>query len=102
MQTEQSTLLLRQIGGKVAYYRKLRKLTQANLASQVSVSSSVISRLERGKYSDNLPLGLLINISRILGISLSQLLDVEENEQSLWQKKSASHVITHSCIKNLL
>lgn len=89
MGNEKSALLLRQIGGKVAYYRKLRNLTQAELAGRVSVSTSVISRLERGKYSENLPLGLLLNIAGVLNIPLSLLLAVEEDEQKLWQTAAA-------------
>ncbi len=85
---EKSALLLRQIGGKVAYYRKLRNLTQAELAGRVSVSTSVISRLERGRYSENLPLGLLLNIAGVLDIPLSFLLAVED-EQKRWQTAAA-------------
>lgn len=84
MNTMNTLLLLRQIGGKVAYYRKMRNLTQAELAERVSVSASVISRLERGKYSMNLPLGLLLNIAAALDIHYSLLLDFKEEEEKVW------------------
>ena len=44
--------MYKQIGNKVAYYRKLRNLTQDQLADRVSISVSSISKLERGKYNN--------------------------------------------------
>ena len=41
--------MYKQIGNKVAYYRKLRNLTQDQLADRVSISVSSISKLQRGK-----------------------------------------------------
>ena len=48
MNTMNTLLLLRQIGGKVAYYRKMRNLTQAELAKRLGVNKGYISRIERG------------------------------------------------------
>lgn len=77
-------LLLRQIGGKVSYYRRMRSLTQAELAERVFVNPSVISRLERGKYSANLPLTLLLKIAAALDIHYSLLLSFNEEEEKVW------------------
>ena len=38
----------RQIGLKIAYYRKLRGLTQEQLAEQLGVSNKTISKWENG------------------------------------------------------
>ena len=38
----------RQIGLKIAYYRKLRGLTQEQLAQQLGVSNKTISKWENG------------------------------------------------------
>ena len=38
----------RQIGLKIAYYRKLRGLTQEQLAEKVGISSSFMGHIERG------------------------------------------------------
>lgn len=40
------------IGAKVAYYRKLNCYSQYDLAEKLSVSRSVIAKIESGKYND--------------------------------------------------
>ena len=55
--------MYKQIGNKVAYYRKLRNLTQDELADRVNISVSSLSKLERGKYNNNIPLSMLIMIA---------------------------------------
>lgn len=66
--------MYKQIGNKVAYYRKLRNLTQDQLADRVSISVSSISKLERGKYNNNIPLSMLIMIAEGLRIDSTGLL----------------------------
>lgn len=78
-------VVIRQIGGKVAYYRKLRGLTQTQLADKVKVSLSVISRLERGKYRENISLGLLMDVANALDIDYMLLLTFADSEKRiLW------------------
>lgn len=77
-------IVVRQIGGKIAYYRKLRGLSQVQLAEKVMVSSSVISRLERGKYSENIAIGLLMDIADALDIDYLLLLTFDEAEKRIW------------------
>ena len=75
--------MYKQIGNKVAYYRKLRNLTQDQLADRVSISVSSISKLERGKYNNNIPLSMLIMIAEGLRIDVSMLVSFDEREKLL-------------------
>ena len=75
--------MYKQIGNKVAYYRKLRNLTQDQLAGRVTISVSSISKLERGKYNNNIPLSMLIMIAEGLRIDVSLLVTFDEREKLL-------------------
>ena len=75
--------MYKQIGNKVAYYRKLRNLTQDELADRVNISVSSISKLERGKYNNNIPLSMLIMIAEGLRIDVSLLVTFDEREKFL-------------------
>ena len=75
--------MYKQIGNKVAYYRKLRNLTQDELADRVNISVSSISKLERGKYNNNIPLSMLIMIAEGLRIDVSMLVSFDEREKLL-------------------
>ena len=75
--------MYKQIVNKVAYYRKLRNLTQDQLADRVSISVSSISKLERGKYNNNIPLSMIIMIAEGLRIDVSLLVTFDEREKLL-------------------
>ncbi len=75
--------MYKQIGNKVAYYRKLRNLTQDELADRVNISVSSLSKLERGKYNNNIPLSMLIMIAEGLRIDVSMLVSFDEREKLL-------------------
>ena len=75
--------MYKQIGNKVAYYRKLRNLTQDELADRINISVSSISKLERGKYNNNIPLSMLIMIAEGLRIDVSMLVTFDEREKLL-------------------
>ena len=62
----------RQIGLKIAYYRKLRGLTQEELAEKVNITREHLGRLERGKYGCSID--LLIELSYTLNASTDYLL----------------------------
>lgn len=40
------SIIFKQIGAKIAYYRTLRGLHQVDLANKIGVSKSVLSRIE--------------------------------------------------------
>ena len=75
--------MYKQIGNKVAYYRKMRNLTQDELADRVNISVNSISKLERGKYNNNIPLSMLIMIAEWLRIDVSMLVSFDEREKFL-------------------
>ena len=58
----------RQIGLKIAYYRKLRGLTQEELAEQVGVTPAFIGHLEAPNIPKALSLDTLFDIATVLEV----------------------------------
>lgn len=58
----------RQIGLKIAYYRKLRGLTQEELAEQVGVTPAFIGHLEAPNILKALSLDPLFDIAAVLDV----------------------------------
>ncbi len=58
----------RQIGLKIAYYRKLRGLTQEELAEQVGLTPAFIGHLEAPNISKALSLDTLFDIASVLDV----------------------------------
>ena len=80
------TFRYKQIGSKIAYYRKLRDMTQETLASKANISVSALSKIERGKYNNNLSLSILFSIAKSLRIDVVTLLSFEEEEKKMqWE-----------------
>ena len=77
-------MLYRQIGAKIAYYRTLRQMTQAELAKKVNLSKSTFGRIERGKYNNGVPIATLLDIAEGLHIELSALVTFSEDEKKIW------------------
>lgn len=57
---------------RVRYYRKLRSMTQSQLAERVGVTQAYICSLENGKRT-NPSLQLLLRIARELGVTVEEL-----------------------------
>ena len=66
------------IGLRIAYFRKMRNLTQAKLAELVSINKNYLSHIESGSSFKVISLPLLIKISKALDVKLSILVDLEE------------------------
>lgn len=66
------------IGLRIAYFRKMRNLTQAKLAELVSINKNYLSHIESGSSFKVISLPLLIKISKALDVKLSILVDMEE------------------------
>ena len=66
------------IGLRIAYFRKMRNLTQAKLAEIVSINKNYLSHIESGSTFKVISLPLLIKISKALDVKLSILVDLEE------------------------
>lgn len=57
-----------ELGEHIAFYRKRAGLTQAELAEQIHVSRSYLSRIENSNISQSFSLELLFNVSRQLNV----------------------------------
>lgn len=78
------TMIYRQIGAKIAYYRTLRQMSQRELATKVNLSTSTIGRIERGKYNSGVPISTLLDIAEGLRIELASLVTFNEEEKKVW------------------
>lgn len=70
-------------GSTIKQLREKRKITQKELAEQISVSDKAVSKWETGK---GLPdISILEELSKALGVSVSELLtgDLKENENQV-------------------
>lgn len=72
------------IGAKIAYYRTLRQMSQAELAKRANLSASTLGRIERGKYNNGVPISTLLDIAEGLRIELSDLVTFSEEEKKVW------------------
>ena len=83
-------IFYRQIGAKIAYYRTLYGLDQNQLADKVHISQSTLSRIERGKYGENISISLLLDIAEGLEIDPSLLTTFTVLEKSMWSYQAYS------------
>ena len=80
-------IFFRQIGAKIAYYRTLYGLEQKQLADKVHISQSTLSRIERGKYGENISLAILLDIAEGLEIDPTLLTTFTGVEKDMWNYK---------------
>ena len=64
---------------KMHEYRKAINLQQADLAELVGVRRETIGKLENGKYNPSLKLA--IDIAKVLGKSVEDVLEFEEDDE---------------------
>lgn len=64
---------MKRIGSKIAYYRKIRGMTQVELAEKAEMSASYISRIERGASVQGIPLTIYLRLAVALGVTLEDL-----------------------------
>ena len=62
------------IGLNVAYQRKLKKLTQIQLAEQAKISISYLSKIEATGCNKSLSISVLNQIANVLGVEISEFL----------------------------
>lgn len=79
-------ILVRQIGAKIAYYSTLRDMSQKELARKANISTSSLSKIERGEYNDNISVSLLMDIADGLQIDLTLLVTFSDLEKNMWWK----------------
>lgn len=68
------------VGQRIAYYRKLKGLTQKELAELVGIQDNYLSRIETGRKTARIP--ILMMIATALDMSLRELLGDGEEEES--------------------
>ncbi|MFR2365963.1 MAG: helix-turn-helix domain-containing protein [Eubacterium sp.] len=62
----------------MAYYRKLRGLTQMQLAEAVNISRTHISNIEAPNVQTSVSLDTLLDISEVLNVNITSLLTTKE------------------------
>ncbi|WP_040196419.1 helix-turn-helix transcriptional regulator [Candidatus Soleaferrea massiliensis] len=65
-----------QLGLNIAYYRKMKGLTQEQFAETLGISRTHLSSIESPKSSHAPSLELVLKISRALEINIDKLLDL--------------------------
>lgn len=68
----------RQIGLKIAYYRRLRGFTQEELAEQVGLTPAFVGHLEAPNITKALSLDTLFDIATVLDIPPSKFLSFDD------------------------
>ena len=63
----------------IIYYRKLRKISQKELADELNMSQRNFSRIENGEVSINLD--LINKIAHLLNVNPEELLGITENNK---------------------
>ena len=82
---DRKAIVFKQIGAKIAYYRTLSGMHQVVLAEKIGISSSVLSRIERGKYNENISVSMLLDIAEGLGVDVAMFVTYDEHEKSMWE-----------------
>lgn len=75
--TERNAQRWIQIGLKIAYYRKLNKLTQEDLAEKVRISPGYVSQIEAPKTVQPISLNLLFEIADMFNIPPKKFFDFD-------------------------
>ena len=65
------------IGMRIANFRKLRNMTQAELADKLNINKNYLSQIETGSRNKTISLPMLIRISRALDVELALLTDID-------------------------
>lgn len=67
------------LGLKVSYYRRLRGLSQEQLAERIGKNPSYIGQVEAPNIAQAISLGLLFDIAKTLGVPAYKFLDFEDD-----------------------
>ena len=67
-----------QLGLNIAYYRKLRGLTQMQLAEKTDISRTHISNIEAPNMNTSISLEKLFDIAEILEVPITKLFEFRE------------------------
>ncbi len=67
-----------QLGLTISYYRKLKGMTQDQLAKAVDLSRTHISNLEAPRMKTSISLDKLFDIAEVLGVPVMKFFDFRE------------------------
>lgn len=67
-----------QLGLNIAYYRKLRGMTQLQLAEKIDISRTHLSNIEAPNMNTSISLEKLFDIAEVLEIPVFQLFEFKE------------------------
>ena len=81
-------IFFKQIGAKIAYYRTLYGMGQVELAKRAHISQSALSRIEHGKYNENVSISMILDIAEGLEIDPSLLTTFSDMEKKMWGFRS--------------
>ena len=76
-------MFFRQIGAKITYERTIHGMTQEELATSTHINQSTLSRVENGKYNENLSMAMLLDIADALGITPELFFQFRADERAL-------------------
>ena len=88
-----------QIGKFIAEQRKLKGLTQEELAFELGITKNAVSKWERGLCL--MDMSLLKPLSEILGVSINEILSGEKIASKDIEKKSEENIIQLTELVNL-
>jgi transcriptional regulator with XRE-family HTH domain len=71
-------MLTERVGESLKNYRELRKITREDMADQLGMTVSGYGKIERGET--DVPLSRLEQISNVLGVSVSQILQFDAQQ----------------------
>ena len=74
MDTSYHQQLLEHTGKRIRFYRRLKKLSQDELATAIHKSESTLSKYERGTIA--IDIATLCDIAQVLDVSISDLVDI--------------------------
>ena len=75
---EKREMQYRQLGLTIAYYRKLRNMSQLNLAEYANVSRTHISTIEAPNMPTSISLDTLFQIADVLDVPVKELFNFRE------------------------
>lgn len=75
MDTSYHQQLLEHTGKRIRFYRRLKKLSQDELATAIHKSESTLSKYERGTIA--IDIATLLDIARVLNVSISELVNFD-------------------------
>ena len=68
----------RQLGLKISYYRRLRGMTQAELAERIDKAAAFIGQVESPKVKKTVSLDTLFDIAHVLNVAPKAFLDFDD------------------------